>query len=137
MSIGNSAFRECIGLKSITIGNSVTNIGYSAFLKCTGLASAYLPSSVQTIGSYPFDSCSSSLVIYTDLLETDPVPTGWDSKWNKTNSSTTLTVVYGYTRTAYEQLVSAGAQSLLPTELSNLNNLVLTNDLLLVKRKFN
>ena len=30
-SIGESAFYECSGLTSVTIGNSVTSIGYAAF----------------------------------------------------------------------------------------------------------
>jgi len=37
--IGSYAFRDCSGLTSVTIGNSVTSIGYCAFYGCTGLAS--------------------------------------------------------------------------------------------------
>ncbi len=37
--IGENAFRECSGLTSVTIPNSVTSIGYSAFCDCSGLTS--------------------------------------------------------------------------------------------------
>ena len=40
-SIGAYAFRCCIGLISVTIGNSVTSIGDWAFEKCTGLTDIY------------------------------------------------------------------------------------------------
>ena len=33
-SIGQSAFKGCIGLTSVTIPNSVTNIGVGAFIYC-------------------------------------------------------------------------------------------------------
>ncbi len=36
-SIGSYAFYGCSGLKSVTIGNSVTNIDEDAFYDCTGL----------------------------------------------------------------------------------------------------
>lgn len=41
ISIGSSAFSDCIGLKSITIPNSVTTIGSFAFYDCKKLAEVY------------------------------------------------------------------------------------------------
>ncbi len=38
-SIGSSAFYDCSGLTSVTIGDGVTNIGNSAFYGCSGLTS--------------------------------------------------------------------------------------------------
>ena len=40
-SIGRSAFYECSGLTSITIGNSVSSIGDGAFEKCSKLEDVY------------------------------------------------------------------------------------------------
>ena len=57
-SIGYSAFYNCSGLTSVTIGNSVASIGSSAFSSCEGLTSVTIPNSVTSIGSYAFDGCS-------------------------------------------------------------------------------
>ena len=57
--IGNSAFRSCIRLTSITIPNSVTSIGYQAFKGCRSLTSITIPESVTTIGEEAFKDCSS------------------------------------------------------------------------------
>ena len=57
-SIGNSAFRGCYYLTSVTIPNSVTNIGERAFSYCSGLTSVTIPNSVTSIGNYAFYNCS-------------------------------------------------------------------------------
>lgn len=57
ISIGNKAFFECSGLKSVIIPNSVTSIGDVAFERCLGLTSITIPNSVTFIGNYAF-SCS-------------------------------------------------------------------------------
>ena len=56
-SIGCDAFRDCTGLTSITIPNSVTSIGDGAFSGCTGLTSIIIPNSVTSIGYGAFDGC--------------------------------------------------------------------------------
>ena len=56
-SIGDSAFYGCDSLTSVTIPNSVTSIGASAFYGCTGLTSVSIPSSVTSIGKYAFEEC--------------------------------------------------------------------------------
>ena len=48
-SIGDSAFRGCSKLKSVTIPNSVTSIGDSAFRGCSELKSVTIPNSVTTV----------------------------------------------------------------------------------------
>ena len=58
-SIGYSAFYDCTGLTSITIGNSVTSIGIHAFAFCSGLTSITIPNSVTNIGEWMFYNCSS------------------------------------------------------------------------------
>ena len=54
ISIGEDAFRGCSGLTSVTIGNSVTNIGGGAFQDCSGLTSVTIPNSVTSIGRSAF-----------------------------------------------------------------------------------
>ena len=58
-SIGSSAFSDCSGLTSVTIGNGVTSIGQSAFSGCSGLTSVIIGGSVRSIGQYAFSGCSS------------------------------------------------------------------------------
>ncbi len=56
-SIGYAAFRDCVGLISVTIPNGVTNIGVYAFYRCTGLLSVIIPNSVTSIGIEAFYNC--------------------------------------------------------------------------------
>ena len=58
-NIGNYAFRDCIGLTSMTIPDGVTSIGEYAFQGCSGLTSVTIPDSVTSIGEGAFLDCSS------------------------------------------------------------------------------
>ena len=58
-SIGESAFKGCSNLKSITIPSSVTNIETRAFYGCRSLTSIKIPKSVTSIGDSIFEECSS------------------------------------------------------------------------------
>ena len=56
-SLGESCFKGCSGLTSITIPSSVTSIGESCFSNCRGLTSITIPSSVTSLGDYCFFDC--------------------------------------------------------------------------------
>ena len=56
--IGYEAFKDCTGLKSVSIPNTVTSIGNYAFAGCTGLSSITIPNSVTDIGNYAFLGCT-------------------------------------------------------------------------------
>ncbi len=57
-NIGYDAFRECTGLTSVTIPDTVTSISDRAFYGCTGLTSATIPDSVWLIGWGAFYGCT-------------------------------------------------------------------------------
>ena len=57
----NTYYRSAI--RSVKIGNNVTNITGSAFQYCYGLETLTMPSSVTSIGSYAFHSCDSLVSI--------------------------------------------------------------------------
>jgi len=53
-SIGDYTFYDCAKLKSVTIPNSVTSIGNSVFGNCSSLGSITLPNSITSIGDFAF-----------------------------------------------------------------------------------
>ena len=56
-SIGDNAFRNCRGLTSVAIPESVASIGDCAFEGCCELKSVTIPSSVRNIGEWAFKYC--------------------------------------------------------------------------------
>ena len=57
-AFGSNAFKDCDGLKSITIPSSVTSLGYCCFWGCSGLTNITIPSSVTYLGECCFYECS-------------------------------------------------------------------------------
>lgn len=57
-SLGDNCFSECSGLTSITIPSSVTSLGDECFVECSGLTSIKIPSSVTSLGECCFYDCS-------------------------------------------------------------------------------
>ena len=54
----------CPNIKSVTIGNSVTNIGERAFEDCIGLTSITIPDGVASIGDSAFHGCYTLIEVY-------------------------------------------------------------------------
>ena len=63
--IGNKAFSDCTSLETVTIPASVTYVRDSAFYGCTSLKSVTVPESVTYIGGYAFAECYS--LKYADI----------------------------------------------------------------------
>ena len=56
-ALGDNAFKECGGLKSVTIPSSVTSLGNSCFYKCYGLTNITIPTSVTSLCENCFYCC--------------------------------------------------------------------------------
>ena len=87
-SIGESAFKGCTSLTSITIPNSVTSIGKSAFSGCTSLTSITIPNSVTSIGSSAFSGCTS----LTNVTIPDSITSIGDNAFSDCTSLTSITI---------------------------------------------
>lgn len=86
--IGEKAFLRCTGLTNITIPEGVTFIGMSAFIYCRNLTSITIPAGVTTISSFTFSCCFA--------LKNLTIPSGLTSLSNLhiTDISTTIESVY-------------------------------------------
>ncbi len=65
--IGSDAFRSCVALAKVTLGNGVEEIGKHTFGECTSLKEINFPSSLKTIEEQAFYGCA---------LETVDLPEG-------------------------------------------------------------
>ena len=64
--IGNSAFRGCTSLLSISLPNSIVKIEDGAFYGCNSLQSIYIPYSIAVIGESAFSDCCGVTSIKVD-----------------------------------------------------------------------
>ena len=87
-TIGDSAFRYCYSLTSVTIPDSVTTIGDYAFYECTSLTSVTIGDSVTTIGDYAFRYCYS----LTRVTIPDSVTTIGNEVFYNCRSLTSVTI---------------------------------------------
>lgn len=63
-AIGDSAFKDCTALISITLPDSVTSIGRDAFENCIGLESITLGKNLRYIESHAFSGCKNLKDVY-------------------------------------------------------------------------
>ena len=57
IKLPGSLFRECSGLKTITLPETLTSVSSSMFLDCTNLTGVSIPDSVTEIGESAFSNC--------------------------------------------------------------------------------
>ena len=57
--ICGGAFKDCVGLKRVSLPDSVTEIGKEAFWGCSGLTSVSIPDSITIVGKDAFSGCES------------------------------------------------------------------------------
>lgn len=58
LTLGNSTFSYCTGLRRVELGNSLRMIGEGAFDGCESLTGVRLPDSLEVIGAYAFNYCN-------------------------------------------------------------------------------
>lgn len=68
-SIGDSAFKECTSLTSVSIPSGVTSIKSWAFGRCRNLTNVNIPDSVTSIGDWAFGSCNLSSLTFGKELK--------------------------------------------------------------------
>ena len=85
--IGEKAFLSCTGLTNITIPKGVTFIGMSAFIYCRNLTSMTIPAGVTTISSFTFEGCTS----LTNLTLPDGLTKIGDGAFGECSGLTNLT----------------------------------------------
>ena len=85
--IGEKAFLRCTGLTNITIPEGVTFIGMSAFIYCRNLTSITIPAGVTTISSFTFEGCTS----LTNLTLPDDLTKIGDGAFGECSGLTNLT----------------------------------------------
>ena len=107
-SIGDSMFKGCSALQSVTLTNNLTWIGNSAFEDCKALQSITLPDSLTRIGDSAFYGCSSltSIVIPAKVTYVGGLAFGECSKLN----SVTFKDTNNWVRSKYNSLTVSGAE---------------------------
>ena len=76
--IGDSAFRACSALTSITLPDTLTTIGTYAFRGCVAMKSFFLPDSITTVGDHAFYGLNAT----TLYLEATSIPEGFHPLFN-------------------------------------------------------
>ena len=107
-SIGNYAFCVCSNLTSVTLPEGLTSIGTHVFYQCSNLTSITLPQSLTSIGVYAFDNCTSlaSVTIYAPSL------TNYGVNAFNSNSSTRKIYVFNDCVDTYQTNWSAYASAI-------------------------
>ena len=112
-TIGNSAFKNCSSLTSVTMPDSITTIGYSAFESCSSLTSVTIPDSVTTIGYSAFESCSS----LTSVTIPDSVTTIGYSAFK--SCSSLISAIIGYSVNKIEMYLFEDCSNLTSVTIGN------------------
>ena len=92
-TICGDTFSNCTNLTSVAIPDSVTSIEYGAFYNCENLTNVTIPNSVTDIGAHAFYSCDNLKNIYYK---------GSQEEWNKinirdnNNNLTNATIYYNF-----------------------------------------
>lgn len=83
VSIASYAFDGCSNMTSISIQATVTSIGYNTFRNCTGLREITIPKEINYIANLAFIGCKNlSVKIEKISLDRGSWPSAFDEGWN-------------------------------------------------------
>lgn len=88
-NIEDNAFMYCSSLNDAQFGSTLKNVGNNAFSYCSSLESVMLPTSLQTIGDYAFANCAS--------MKEAKLPSSLLTIGDRAFDQSPLTAVYTYT----------------------------------------
>ena len=66
-TIGDYAFWNCSGIENLELGNNVNSIGVHAFNSCYGITTVTIPRNVRTIGRNAFFDCRGLRKVYSQI----------------------------------------------------------------------
>ena len=120
--IGNSAFRHCTSLKSVTIPDSVTSIGIAAFTGCTNLTSITIPDGVTSISQTTFYECS----MLTSVTIPDSVTSIGSCAFQDCSSLASITIPDSVTSIGAQAFTSCSSLTdiTIPDGVTTINNLI-------------
>ena len=87
-TIGEMAFKNCTGLTSVNMGNSVSTIGSQAFYGCSNITSLTIGNNVTSISSQAFYGCSS----LTSVTIPNSVTSIWATAFQNCSGLTSISV---------------------------------------------
>ena len=92
-TIDEYAFKGCVYLTDINLPNTLKTIGISAFKDCNRLTKIIIPFDVEKIGMYAFEGCLSLKTIYCRGAGR---PKGWNEWWKVKDEKGDHTVEWRY-----------------------------------------
>lgn len=86
--LNGDVFRECPNLILVTLPVSLTNIGQNAFMDCSALPEIWIPSNVTSVGTAAFQGCTSLRNVYLS----DGLQNIGDSAFRDCTALTSITI---------------------------------------------